>query len=70
MANALCQALVEMGLPHEQSPFSVVTASVGVAVLVPKHGQPARALVKSADEALYRAKAHGRNQAMLAGAVM
>ena len=41
MANALCQALVEMGLPHEQSPFSVVTASVGVAVLVPKHGQPA-----------------------------
>ena len=49
---------------------AVITASVGVAVLVPKHGQPARALVKSADEALYRAKAHGRNQTMLAGAVM
>jgi diguanylate cyclase (GGDEF)-like protein len=70
MANAICKALVEMGLPHAQSPFNLVTASVGVAVLVPKDGQPAQALVKLADEALYRAKARGRNQAMLAGAVM
>jgi diguanylate cyclase (GGDEF)-like protein len=38
-----------------------VTVSCGVAVLTPGH-ENVTALVKSADEALYRAKSSGRNK--------
>ena len=38
-----------------------VTASIGIASLVPGALEPPEALVHSADKALYRAKANGRN---------
>jgi predicted signal transduction protein with EAL and GGDEF domain len=41
----------------------VVTVSIGCATLVPQFGQHADALIELADQALYRAKRSGRNQA-------
>ena len=38
-----------------------VTVSIGVAVF-PEHGDTATALIKAADNALYRAKRNGRNR--------
>ena len=43
-----------------------VTVSVGVAAFDPSTGQSVEDVLKSADEALYRAKAAGRNQVKLA----
>jgi diguanylate cyclase (GGDEF)-like protein len=41
-----------------------VTASIGVAARVPREGESPDVLIKAADDALYRAKAQGRNQAV------
>ena len=66
VAEAICQALARLNLPHEDSPFGRVTVSIGVAVLQPdEHNRP-ELLLRRADEALYRAKQRGRNQALLA----
>jgi diguanylate cyclase (GGDEF)-like protein len=54
-----------MVLPHAVSAFGCVTVSIGVAVMVPAEGQSEEDLLKQADLALYRAKAQGRNQAVL-----
>jgi len=70
MAETVCQALVDLGLPHRQSPFGVVSVSIGVAVLVPEEGESADTLLKLADEALYQIKESGRNQARLAEALV
>jgi diguanylate cyclase (GGDEF)-like protein len=43
-----------------------MTLSAGVATF-PEHGDSAEALIRSADEALYRAKGLGRNRVELAG---
>jgi diguanylate cyclase (GGDEF)-like protein/PAS domain S-box-containing protein len=44
-----------------------VSASMGVA-LYPEHGETARSLIRAADDALYAAKANGRDCVMLAAA--
>ncbi|MBI5896460.1 MAG: diguanylate cyclase, partial [Desulfobacterales bacterium] len=44
-----------------------VTLSFGVASLIPGGEASARAIVESADQALYRSKALGRNQIAAAG---
>ena len=44
-----------------------ITVSIGLALL-PEHGDNSAALIKAADEALYRAKANGRNRTELAAA--
>jgi diguanylate cyclase (GGDEF)-like protein len=43
-----------------------VKISIGIAT-APEHGTELKALVKAADEALYRAKETGRNKVCLAG---
>jgi diguanylate cyclase (GGDEF)-like protein/PAS domain S-box-containing protein len=43
-----------------------VSASMGVA-LYPSHGDTVRSLIRAADDALFQAKAHGRDRVMLAG---
>ncbi|MGR9012115.1 MAG: sensor domain-containing diguanylate cyclase [Gammaproteobacteria bacterium] len=65
MARKICAALQSQALPHEISEFRAVTASIGVATIVPKEGMAADILLKAADEALYSAKEQGRNQAVL-----
>ncbi len=50
-------------IPHRSSKVnSVVTISLGVATVIPTPGAAADELVACADQALYRAKEHGRNR--------
>jgi diguanylate cyclase (GGDEF)-like protein len=66
VAQDICAELARLAIPHEDSPFGVVTISIGVAVLAPNDDNTAEALVALADQAMYRAKEKGRNQALLA----
>jgi diguanylate cyclase (GGDEF)-like protein len=66
-AHKLCRSLEALAMPHAASPLGHVTASIGVAVITPRQGETAAELLKKADQALYHAKAQGRNQAVWAG---
>ena len=62
------RALVEqMEVVVGDHPLGALSASIGVATF-PEHGATAEALLASADRALYRAKAEGRNRVMVGGA--
>ncbi len=65
VARAFMDALEQRNLPHQDSPFARLTTSVGVASLTPDAQDAARLalkLIEAADQALYRAKADGRNR--------
>lgn len=62
VAEHFLQQLWQRNLPHAGSPFERVTASVGVVALPVGAQSSANALVEAADQALYRAKAAGRNR--------
>lgn len=62
-AQALCQAVHGLGLPHASSrTTNVVTISLGVACLVPDGETSPQDLLARADANLYRAKHGGRNR--------
>lgn len=65
LAQRICVALQALALPHPGSELGCVTLSVGVAAELPTQGSTPEGLLKRADDALYRAKAQGRNQAVL-----
>jgi len=65
IANKVREALQALALPHVRSPLDRVTISIGVAAVVPGERNSAELLLHGADQALYRAKAEGRNQARL-----
>jgi diguanylate cyclase (GGDEF)-like protein len=69
MAHKVCEELQAAALPHAFSTFGIVTASIGVAVMVPREGQEPGALIQAADASLYLAKTQGRNRAVLAAMV-
>jgi diguanylate cyclase (GGDEF)-like protein len=62
-----CRATVAGSkIPHHASPVRpVVTVSVGVATMTPAVGEEPSRLVKTADQALYRAKLLGRNHVVM-----
>lgn len=63
VAERFRRALAEARLPHETSERGYVTASVGVATYMPENvHRDALELVRAADEALYSAKADGRDR--------
>jgi diguanylate cyclase (GGDEF)-like protein/PAS domain S-box-containing protein len=63
IAEGFRRALAESRLPHETSERGYVTASVGVATYMPDNvHRDALELIRTADEALYRAKAAGRDR--------
>ncbi|MYM37213.1 diguanylate cyclase [Duganella sp. FT94W] len=68
LAQGICAELARQAMPHAQSPFGIMTVSIGVAVMIPQEDSAPPQLVERADRALYQAKAQGRNNAQLAPA--
>lgn len=63
VAQRIQASVQALGWPHAGSPgLPVVTVSVGVASMRPRPGSDAMLLLKRADDALYAAKAQGRNR--------
>ena len=60
VAEEICWGVRNMALPHKNSPYGIVTVSVGVATIVPTDNDE-RVLFEAADAALYKAKDRGRN---------
>ena len=61
VAERMRGAVQDLRIDHPGSSHSVVTVSVGIASMTPQDGQDSESVVKAADEALYYAKAAGRN---------
>jgi len=63
IAAAMKTGVIDLAIPHDHSSAaSRVTISLGIATLVPRRGMTAAMLVSAADQALYEAKAGGRNR--------
>ena len=63
VAQRMLAELGRLAIPHAASPTAaVLTASMGIAAVVPAGGQTGAALIRAADAALYEAKAAGRNR--------
>ena len=63
IAEKFRRSIMEIQIPHEYSAAgSNVTISIGVATIIPEINSNCSLLIKASDEALYRAKANGRNQ--------
>ena len=61
VGQSIQKTVHRLGLPHEESPYGVVTLSVGVAALIPDHDNESL-LFAEADRRLYLAKQQGRNR--------
>ncbi len=61
VAERMRDAVQGLEIEHPGSSHSVVTVSVGIAAMIPQDGQDSDSVIKAADEALYYAKAAGRN---------
>lgn len=62
IAEQIRAALEDLKMPHSASRIKgIVTASFGVASIIPSKDKTADILIKQADKALYKAKSAGRN---------
>lgn len=64
-AEAIRKAVLALSVQHQGKALSPVTVSIGLACF-PDHGRRVSELIELADEALYRAKAAGRNRVLAA----
>ncbi len=63
VASNVQTGISDLAVKHEYSPTSsIVTVSIGVAVMVPSPHSTCQDLIEAADDRLYAAKAAGRNQ--------
>jgi len=68
VAENIGQIIEELGIRHEASPIQpTLTVTVGVACLIPSFSHSPQTLVEQADQALYQAKAQGRNRRWVYG---
>ncbi len=61
IAERLRASIEALDMPHALSPYCKVTVSIGLATLAAGEDESPAALLRFADEALYRAKSEGRN---------
>ena len=66
LAEHLRRGIEALALPHPSAPLGHLTASLGVASMVPS-GQRLEELIEQADRALYQAKTAGRNRVSASG---
>jgi diguanylate cyclase (GGDEF)-like protein len=66
IAERIRAAIQALGIVHSANPGGMVTISAGVAVFRPVQGKKSLDLLQAADEALYNAKAQGRNRVCIA----
>ncbi len=66
VAEQLRASIEELALHHPEAPGGRLTASLGVAALVPGPDDRPESLIEAADAALYRAKTEGRNRVSVA----
>jgi diguanylate cyclase (GGDEF)-like protein len=63
VAQRVLDELAALGIAHALSPSSpLLTASMGIAALVPERSDTSASLIRAADALLYQAKAEGRNR--------
>jgi diguanylate cyclase (GGDEF)-like protein len=62
IAERIANNITSLEIPHRGSHYRVITASFGVATLLPSSGGAPSDLIHLADSALYRAKRSGRNR--------
>jgi len=62
VAERIRSAISELAIEHAGSEFGRVTASIGSASCTPQEDTDITTVIKAADEALYNAKATGRNK--------
>lgn len=62
VAERMRSAVIQLSIPHQASPTGVVTVSLGIAVVQGSGDGDPTALLKAADQALYRAKQSGRDR--------
>jgi diguanylate cyclase (GGDEF)-like protein len=68
VAERVRDKILSLAIPHQRSSHGSVTASFGVASVVPgSHHSGPEALLLAADQALYRAKEGGRNRVVVSG---
>lgn len=67
VSESLVASVARLQMPHAMTASGAVTISAGTAVASPAGSMPLEVLLKRADEALYAAKAAGRNRYVIDG---
>ncbi len=62
IADRILAEILELRVPHVESPFRFITASLGVATVWPPSDGDPKSLLRLADSALYTAKQRGRHR--------
>ncbi|MCP3715492.1 sensor domain-containing diguanylate cyclase [Paraburkholderia sp. CNPSo 3281] len=62
IAEQIREAISDLAIEHAGSEYGRVTASIGTACWMPEQDSDVSAVIRAADEALYTAKATGRNK--------
>ena len=69
IAEKIRRAISDLAIEHASSEFGRVTASIGAISTIPEGNSEVTSVIRAADEALYNAKATGRNKVALSSLV-